>query len=140
MHVADLPDVPEALVFATRNGTALDVDNLCSRTIKRLMQEAGAPWAAFHTLRHTFASLQLAGGANLVQLSRALRHHSAAFTLDVYTHLLDGEEPPRSTSPWPWRQRSVRTSREMTGVSGPRSVLGRDAPVASGSGPDSVMT
>jgi hypothetical protein len=58
------------------------------------MQEAGTPWAAFHTLRHTFASLQLAVGANVVQLSRALGHHSAAFTLDVYAHLLDGEEAP----------------------------------------------
>jgi hypothetical protein len=30
----------------------------------------------------------------VVQLSRALGHHSAAFTLDVYAHLLDGEEAP----------------------------------------------
>jgi hypothetical protein len=29
---------------------------------------------------------------NLVQLSRALGHHSAAFTLSVYVHLLRGEE------------------------------------------------
>ena len=81
-------------MFATRNGTALDADNLRARTIKPLMQEAGAPWAAFHALRHTYASLQLAGGANVVQLSRALGHHSAAFTLDVYADLLDGEEAP----------------------------------------------
>ena len=47
-----------------------------------------------HTLRHTYASLQLAGGANVVQLSRALGHHSASFTLDVYVHLLEGEEVP----------------------------------------------
>jgi integrase len=41
-----------------------------------------------------YASLQLAAGTNVVQLSRALGHHSAAFTLDVYAHLLDGEEAP----------------------------------------------
>ena len=29
-----------------------------------------------------------------MQLSRALGHHSAAFTLDVYAHLLDGEDAP----------------------------------------------
>lgn len=58
------------------------------------MEEAGAPWAAFHTFRHTFASLQLAGGVNVVQLSRALGHHSASFTLDTCVHLLDGEEAP----------------------------------------------
>ena len=93
-HLADLPDSEDALVFATAGGTALDADNLRRRTIKPLMQEAGAPWAAFHTLRHTFASLQLAAGVNVVQVSRALGHHSAAFTLDTYVHLLEGEEAP----------------------------------------------
>jgi integrase len=93
-HLADLPDVPETLVFVSGNGTALDADNLRARTIKPVMEEAGAPWAAFHTMRHTYASLQLAAGANVVQLSRALGHHSASFTLDVYAHLLDGEDAP----------------------------------------------
>ena len=58
------------------------------------MEEAGAPWAAFHTLRHTYASLQLAARVNIVQLSRALGHHFAAFTLDTYAHLLDGKQAP----------------------------------------------
>ncbi len=62
--------------------------------VKPVMEEAGVPWAAFHTLRHTYASLQLACGVNVVQLSRALGHHSAAFTLDTYVHLLEGEEAP----------------------------------------------
>ena len=53
------PDVPEALVSATRNGTALDADNLRARTIKPLMQEVGARGPR-STLRHTYASLQLA--------------------------------------------------------------------------------
>ena len=54
----------------------------------------GAPWAAFHTFRHTFASIHLSEGTNLLQLSRALGHHSAAFTLTRYTHLLPGDEAP----------------------------------------------
>jgi integrase len=62
--------------------------------LKPVAQEAGAPWAGFHTFRHTYASLMLAGGANVLQLSRALGHHSAAFTLTVYTYLLDGEHAP----------------------------------------------
>jgi hypothetical protein len=36
----------------------------------------------------------LARGANLLQLSRALGHHSPAFTLSVYAHLLHGEQAP----------------------------------------------
>lgn len=57
-----------------------------------LVEEVNAPWAGFHTFRHTFASLHLSRGTNLLQLSRALGHHSAAFTLSRYTHLLPGEE------------------------------------------------
>jgi integrase len=58
------------------------------------MEEIGAPRLGFHSLRHTYASLQLASGVNILQLSRALGHHSAAFTLSRYTHLLEGDEAP----------------------------------------------
>jgi integrase len=85
---------PTALVFTNEAGGPLDPNNLRSRVVKPLVAEAGAPWAAFHTFRHTFASLHLASGTNLLQLSRALGHHSAAFTLSRYTHLLPGEEAP----------------------------------------------
>jgi integrase len=57
-------------------------------------RRSGGPWAGFHTFRHTFASLHLSRGTNLLQLSRALGHHSAAFTLSRYTHLLPGDEAP----------------------------------------------
>jgi integrase len=48
-------------------------------------------WAAFHTLRHTCASLLFAQGRNAVQVQRWLGHHSPAFTLSVYVHLLDDD-------------------------------------------------
>jgi integrase len=83
-----------ALAFTNSAGEALDSDNLRRRVLKPLVEEAGAPWAAFHTFRHTFASLHLSQGTNLLQLSRALGHHSAAFTLSRYTHLLPGDEAP----------------------------------------------
>jgi len=58
------------------------------------VEEVAAPWAGFHTFRHTFASLHLSQDTNLLQLSRALGHHSPAFTLTRYTHLLPGDEAP----------------------------------------------
>lgn len=85
---------PTALVFINEAGGAIDPDNLRHRVLKPLVEEAGAPWAGFHTFRHIFASLHLSRGTNLLQLSRALGHHSAAFTLSRYTHLLPGEEAP----------------------------------------------
>lgn len=93
-HLADRPEGEDALVFATVAGTPLDPNNVRRRMLKPLAEEAGTSWAGFHTLRHTFASLQLAAGVNVVQLSRALGHHSASFTLDTYVHLLEGESAP----------------------------------------------
>jgi len=93
-YLAGLPVGAETLVFSAAGGSALDPDNLRSRMLKPLVRKIGAPWAGFHTLRHTYASLQLARGVNIVQLSRVLGHHSPAFTLSVYTHLLPGEEMP----------------------------------------------
>lgn len=83
-----------ALAFFNETGGALDPNNLRRRVLKPLVEEANAPWAGFHTFRHTFASLHLCQGTNLLQLSRALGHHSPAFTLTRYTHLLPGDEAP----------------------------------------------
>jgi len=41
----------------------------------------------FHDLRHAHASLLLATGANLKEISQRLGHATVAFTLDVYAHL-----------------------------------------------------
>ncbi|MFC7623282.1 tyrosine-type recombinase/integrase [Microlunatus sp. GCM10028923] len=42
-----------------------------------------------HDLRHTCASLWLAGGADPKVLQRILGHASAAMTMDLYGHLID---------------------------------------------------
>jgi integrase len=83
-----------ALVFPNSKGDPLEPGNLRRRVLKPLVEEVNAPWAGFHTFRHTFASLHLKRGTNLLQLSRALGHHSPAFTLSRYTHLLPGDEAP----------------------------------------------
>ena len=54
-------------------------------------QEAGVPWVGFHTFRHTCASMLFDRGRNIVQVQRWLGHHSPAFTLATYVHLLDDE-------------------------------------------------
>jgi integrase len=94
-HLATQPDQDStALAFPSEVGGPLDPGNLRRRVLKPLVEEASAPWAGFHTFRHTFASLHLSQGTNLLQLSRALGHHSPAFTLTRYTHLLPGDGAP----------------------------------------------
>jgi len=94
-HLAAQPDRDStALVFPSEAGSPLAPGNLRRRVLKPLAEEVDAPWAGFHTFRHTFASLHLSQGTNLLQLSRALGHHSPAFTLTRYTHLLPGDGVP----------------------------------------------
>jgi integrase len=47
----------------------------------------GVPGLTPHEMRHTYASLSVAAGANIKQLSYALGHASAAMTLNVYSDL-----------------------------------------------------
>jgi integrase len=95
VHLAEQTDQDSiALVFPNEAGGVVDPSNLRRRVPKPLVEEVNAPWAGFHTFRHTFASIHLSQGTNLLQLSRVLGHHSAAFTLTRYTHLLPGEEAP----------------------------------------------
>jgi integrase len=100
VHLAAQPDQDStAILFPNEVGAPLEPSNLRPRVLKPLVRQAGAPWAGFHTFRHTFASMHLRHGTNLLQLSRALGHHSPAFTLTRYTHLLPGDEAPALNVP-----------------------------------------
>jgi integrase len=78
-------------VFSSAAGTPLNPSNVARRVLKPAAEEAGVPWAGFHTFRHTCATLLFAGGRNAVQVQRWLGHHWPAFTLATYVHLLDGD-------------------------------------------------
>lgn len=78
-------------VFPGHTGGPLGYDNTRRRALVPIGQEAGVPWVGFHTFRHTCATRLFTGGRNAVQVQRWLGHHSPAFTLSVYVHLLDGD-------------------------------------------------
>jgi integrase len=104
VHTATEHPGERDLVFCSGSGSPLDYSNLRRRVMMPAAQEAGVPWAGFHTLRHTCASRLFAEGRNAVQVQRWLGHHSPAFTLARYVHLLDGDlgEPlalPSTESP-----------------------------------------
>lgn len=80
-------------VFPSRAGTPLDYACLYNRVLKPAARRAGIPWAAFHTLRHTCATNLFRHGLNAKQVQNWLGHHSPAFTLAVYIHLLPDDLP-----------------------------------------------
>lgn len=82
------PDGAE-LVFPSLNGSPLDHSNTFRRVLRVAGGEAGVPWIGFHTFRHTCASMAFDAGRSIKQVQRWLGHHSPAFTLETYVHLLD---------------------------------------------------
>jgi len=79
----------DCLVFAYPDGRPLD-PSVLSHEFARLAKQAGLGGVRFHDLRHTFASLMLLRGAKPKVISEALGHSSVAFTMDVYSHIIEG--------------------------------------------------
>lgn len=91
-------------------------ENLHRRTLKPAAQEAGVGWAAFHSFRHSCASMLIDDGRNIVQVSRWLGHHSPSFTLDVYAHLMDdGVGKPLDVGAEPYRAGALETRLRTSG-------------------------
>ena len=55
---------------------------------------AGLTGVGFHTLRHTCASMLIESGLSRLRPQRWMGHHSPAFTLETYGHLIDGDLGP----------------------------------------------
>lgn len=88
---------PDDYVFTTRYGTPEHASHLGHRVLSPALETARIRPIRWHDLRHTFASLLIAGGANITFVSRQLGHTSSQITLGVYAHLLDREEQVRRT-------------------------------------------
>ena len=55
------------------------------------LNRVGEPKLRMHDLRHCFASMLIAAGADVVFVARQLGHANPAITLRVYAHLVDSE-------------------------------------------------
>lgn len=104
-------------VFASQTGTPLLARNVRRRYLDPVMGEIGAEGLGFHSFRHLYASMQFARGANPVQVQRLLGHHSPAFTMATYVHLLDGQGAPALDLGLELRQVTAKVTAEPTVVS-----------------------
>ncbi len=63
---------------------------MLSHDFAKIAKRASMKGVRFHDLRHTFASLMLLHGAKPKVISEALGHASVAFTMDTYSHIIEG--------------------------------------------------
>ncbi len=78
-------------VFVNRYGRL--VNEMSLRHVWRsILRRAEVRYRKIHCLRHTFASMLIEAGVPLPYIQRQLGHHSPAFTLKVYGHLIPRRE------------------------------------------------
>jgi len=75
------------LVFPSKLGTPLDGGHVLRRVLHPLLRQAGLPIIRFHDLRHTAATLALAQGRNIKEVSEMLGHADVSTTLALYVHV-----------------------------------------------------
>ncbi|MCW2784995.1 MAG: Integrase [Marmoricola sp.] len=78
--------VTSDLVFTAQDGDPLD-PTYVSRHFDKLVAIHGLPRIRLHDLRHTSASVGLAAGESLIEVSRRLGHSSIVVTADIYCHI-----------------------------------------------------
>jgi len=74
-------------LFPSPTGDKPLSDFAVRRALKKALKAASLPGVKNHTLRHTYASLELQAGVPLLTVSRQLGHAGISTTADIYGHL-----------------------------------------------------
>jgi integrase len=77
------------LIFTTSSGKPISPRNFI-RHFKQTIKSVGLPDLTVHGLRHSHASLLLAGGENPKLVQERLGHTTIGMTLDLYSHTIPG--------------------------------------------------
>lgn len=112
--------IASPLVFPTPSGGMTNHANV-RRGLHAWAVRAGVPKIRVHDLRHTFASMAIAAGANPVDLARQLGHEDAGFTLKRYAHFFERATP-----------RAALTLAQLTGSENRKVVILGGNPVGAG--------
>jgi integrase len=83
---------PETLIFTDAWGEPINGFHVTERMFKPLLRRLGLPEVRFHDLRHAFASMMLSNGERVDLVSRMLGHSKPSITLNVYAHLMPGDQ------------------------------------------------
>ncbi len=110
-------ETPEWL-FYNQEGHLIDINNLRRRIFHKALDKAGLRQIRIHDLRHTYATMRIASGHNIADVSKQLGHHSIKVTVDIYYHWmpgvnksevnqLDSQEAPNCTPTAPKQEKDL---------------------------------
>jgi integrase len=81
---------PPELLFYNEAGNRIDINGIRKRVFYKCLEKAGLRRIRIHDLRHTYATLRISKGDNILDVSKQLGHHSIKITLDTYAHWMPG--------------------------------------------------
>jgi len=85
-----LGEAPE-FVFTNSKGKPINLDNWRRRVFNKALEKAEIRKIRIHDLRHTYATIRISEGHDIVDVSNQLGHHAEGFTLKVYNHWKPGQ-------------------------------------------------
>lgn len=85
------------LIFRTPTGHPMDAPALTKR-FHKFCDAIGIPSIRTHDLRHTFATMALANGVSVLEVSRSLGHSKTSITWDTYGHSSDSGQRAMATA------------------------------------------
>ena len=78
-------------LFTTYDGKPMHPNTL-NKWLKGFLQDKDFPDITIHSLRHTNATLLIAGGVDIRTVSRRLGHSQTSTTLNIYTHAIQSAD------------------------------------------------
>ena len=81
----------ETFVFTNRKNSFID-PRVYQLYFRRILKKAGIRHVNFHALRHTFATHAASKNMQISVLSRILGHSNVGLTLQLYVHVLSGQD------------------------------------------------
>jgi integrase len=81
---------PPQTLFYNEEGRVLNPKNFGHAVFRKWVKKAGLKHITFHSLRHTYATLRLQKGDNILDVSKQLGHSDIKITTKTYYHWIPG--------------------------------------------------
>ena len=85
---------PNALVFTSPRGLAIDDKNLLSRVWKPVLEKLGIAYRVPYAARHSMASRAIEQGVTLTGIAYLMGHSSTRMVMENYGHMINRPELP----------------------------------------------